>query len=747
MPSDDSITLATIEGRIERITFHRPDTHYMVARLRVDGQTHPITVVGHLPEPKPGETLRLSGTWKEHPRYGTQFQVQAFELLLPAGVDEIRKYLSGGLIKGIGPKTAERLIHHFQADTLAIIETQPERMAEVRGIGPETAAKINAAWQQHHAVRTLMQFLQDNQVPPSHAARIFKLYGAEALEILKADPYRLAADMPRSGFYIADTLVRRSNLSFDEMDRAQACLRFLLEESFEEGHMYVPRAELLERAGTAFDLDYHGLQNALDMLQDQELLHVVNEAPGTPVYLRPLFLAEKEIAQRITARRFLGPLMVGMDDHSIMAAVVKRLAIQLSEAQMAVLKSLRSQLESAVTERMVIITGGPGTGKTTLIRAIAAVFDAAGKKYLLAAPTGRAARRMAEVTGRKAATLHKLLGFNLTENQFDHDQDTPLDTEALIVDEASMVDTLLMGHLIKALPLEAALILVGDVFQLPSVGPGTVLADLIRSGLVTTFELDEVFRQEAQSPIITRAHEIRRGLLPELAPSAPDGGLAPFTFIPCNDPKQVAAIIIKLCRDRIPGQYDLDPVRQVQVLTPMHKGPVGTIQLNQMLQAALNPNAHQTKALGGRFHPRDKVMHLRNNYQKEVFNGEIGMVSSLDPKAGTLCVDFEGRRVDYDEGDLEELSLAYAISVHKSQGSEYPVVVMPLVTQHYIMLQRNLLYTALTRAQRMVILVGNPKAVRVAVEADQPRQRRSLLAWRLSGDNVGGGHIPGAQSE
>jgi len=719
---------ATLEGRIERITFHNPETHYMVARLGIEGQSQPVTIVGHLPQPKPGETLRVAGVWKDHPKYGAQFQVTGFELLLPAAVDDIRKYLSSGLIAGIGPKTAERLIRHFQGDTLTVIESQPQRLAEVRGIGPETAQKISTAWQQHHAVRELMRFLQDIQVQPSHGARIYKLYGADALEILKSDPYRLAADMPRSGFYIADAIVQQSDLPFDERDRATACLRFLLEESFQEGHMYLPRDELLERAGTTFNLDFHGLETALDLLQDEELLVAVNDAPQKPVYLKPLYLAEKEIARRVQARLSLSDAIPEMDEQRIMATVVKRLAIQLSEAQVAVLKSVLSQ-------RMVIVTGGPGTGKTTLIRAIAAVFDAVGKRFLMAAPTGRAARRMAEVTGRKAATLHKLLGFNFSENQFERDQDDPLDTEALIVDEASMVDALLMGSLIKALPLQASLILVGDVFQLPSVGPGTVLADMIRTGMIQTFELNEVFRQEAQSPIIAGAHAVRRGVLPEMSPVTREGPLTPFTFIECPDPRQTARIIVSLCKDQVPRQMNIDAIRDLQVVTPMHKGPVGTLQLNQMLQTALNARAMDDKGFNGRFHINDKVMHLRNNYQKEVFNGEIGTVCAMDRASGKLCAEFDGRQVDYDESDIDELSLAYAISVHKSQGSEYPVVILPLVTQHYIMLQRNLLYTALTRARQMVIMVGNPKAVRIAVEADQPRQRRSLLAWWMAGEH------------
>jgi exodeoxyribonuclease V alpha subunit len=722
MPADSQITL---EGRIERIVFANPQTNYMVARFRADQQQQLVTVVGHLPEPRPGERLRLQGGWKQHPKYGAQFQAQSFEIMLPSEVEEIRAYLESGVIKGIGAKTAEKLIRHFQGETLTVIENEPERLARIRGIGPETARRIAEAWAQHHAVRTLMRFLQTHQIPPAHAARIYKFYGTDALDILTHDPYRLAADIPRVGFYVADAVARQSDLPIDALQRARACLRFLLEEAAEEGHMFVALDQLTLRCGEAFALDYHDLRTAVAQLEDEGAIRVGRQAPDVPVYLKAFYEAEVQVAQRMQAKLAIAPTPVRFDRTQILDTVVRRLAIALSEAQLEILQSVLDQ-------RAVIITGGPGTGKTTLIRSIAALFEAVGRRYILAAPTGRAARRMAEVTGCKAVTLHKLLGFSLSENQFERDQDDPLETDALIVDEASMVDGLLMGHLIKALPLRAVLILVGDVFQLPSVGPGSVLADLIQANLVRTFELTEVFRQAAQSPIILQAHRVRQGLIPELPPLEPVPCLSPFTFIERGRLEQVAELVVELTTRILPEQCGVDPVREVQVLTPMHKGVVGTLQLNQMLQSALNPQHQGIKAFAGRFFLNDKVMQLRNNYLKEVFNGEIGIVSVIDVQAGTLTAAFEGRMICYDEAEAEELALAYAISVHKSQGSEYPVVVMPIVTQHYIMLQRNLLYTALTRAQQMVILVGSPKAVRIAVASDTPRQRRSLLAWRLS---------------
>jgi len=717
----------TLEGRIERITYRSPDSHFMIAKLRPSGQSGGlVTVLGHIPEPHPGETLRLEGNWQSHARFGQQFAVTGFEVLLPAGVEEIRRYLCSGLIKGIGVKSAERLLAHFKGETLAIIEKEPQRLAEVHGIGPEKAQRIGAAWQAHHHVRALMELLQAAGVQAAYGARVFKQYGDESLAILREDPYRLAADLPRIGFQIADAVARHCNLAIDEGERAQACLRHLLEEAWEDGHMFIPLNTLCERCGTAFCLDYQAVQAAVDHLAAAGHITVDPEAPEQPVYLTALYAAETEICRRVQAMGMIPMPPAPVDAERIMATVVQRLAIQLSPAQLAV-------LESIFHHRIVVITGGPGTGKTTLIRAIAAVLAAVGRKYLLAAPTGRAARRMAEVTGRPAATLHKLLGFNLVEGRFERDQDAPLETEALIVDEASMIDALLMGHLIKALPLQAHLILVGDVFQLPSVGPGTVLADLIASA-AATFELAEVFRQAAESPIIRQAHQVRQGCLPELIPIADGDPLPEFAFIPQDRLEAVAQTVVALCSRRIPAQLGFENGYPVQVLTPMHKGGVGTLQLNKLLQAALNPQAKEGPALGGRFHLHDKVMHLRNNYQKEVFNGEIGAICALDAKEGRLSVDYDGRTVLYETADLDELTLAYAISVHKSQGSEYPVIVLPMVTHHYIMLQRNLLYTALTRARHMVVLVGSAKAVAIAVAADQPQQRQSLLAWRLGAD-------------
>jgi exodeoxyribonuclease V alpha subunit len=710
-----------LEGQIERIAYRDSDSTFLIAKFQTGQSQKLVTVLGHMPEPKAGETLRLTGRWVAHPRYGQQFKVHSFELLLPSDAEQIRHYLGTGLIKGIGPKTADRLITHFRESVLQVIEGDPQRLCEVKGIGPQKAARISRAWQDHHAVRVLMQFLQDHDIKPAYAAKVFKTYGNQALDILRNNPYQVAADIPRIGFYIADAVVRQSDLPVDETDRAEACVRHLLGEAYDAGHIFIPRDELERRCSETFQLDYHALQDALQNLSAQDLVTIDPAAPGRPVYLRSLYLAETEIVKRLQAMLRIPVNPPQVDADQIMETVLRHLAIKLSDTQMRVLQSVFDQ-------RVVVITGGPGTGKTTLIRSIAAVYEALGQTYLLAAPTGRAARRMAELTGRPAATIHRLLGFNLADGKFDCDQDNPLDTNALIVDEASMVDLMLMGHLIKALPHNAALILVGDVSQLPSVGPGTVLADFIDAQLFKTYALEDVFRQAAESPIITNAHRVRSGLLPLLKPQSLGESLSEFAFIETANPEQITQGILTLCTDQIPTQLGLDGVQDVQVLTPMHKGPLGTLQLNRRLQAVLNPRQDKTDG----YRVGDKVMHLRNNYQKEVFNGEIGVMCEADPQQGHWVVDYDARLVTYDEADLDELSLAYAISVHKSQGSEYPVIILPMVTQHYIMLQRNLLYTALTRARQMVVLIGSAKAVRVAVQADTPRQRESLLSWRLN---------------
>ena len=725
----------TLAGRIERITYHNRENHFTIARLCTDENRRTITIKGTMPDPRVGESIEVRGSWETHARYGQQLRFTGFTGLLPATVDGIRGYLQSGLIKGVGPRMVGRLIDHFKAETLTVIETAPQRLTEVAGIGPKTARRINDAWRSHHAARRLIGFLEQNGVDSAYAARLLREYGNDAVDILCNDPYRVAEEIPRVGFIIADAIVRHADTPVDEFDRAAACMRHLFDQAVDQGHAFIGRDRLLGQCRDAFDIDPETATAALDHLVREGELIVENagaDADTSLVFPALLHRAETVIARRIDAMQAIPPADTPPDEGLITAEVLDKLALTLSKQQ-------RRILTQILAHKVSVITGGPGTGKTTLIRSITAVMERLGRRVMLAAPTGRAARRLSEVTRRPAATLHKALGYNLADGRFERSEDDPLAADAVIVDEASMVDTLLMAQLIRAVPLTAALVLVGDVFQLPSVGPGNVLADLIRSRRIMTFELSEIFRQDEQSPIVVNAHRIRGGLPPIITPPADPEALSEFYFMEQADPDKVVQVVVDLCQREIPRSFRLDPIRDIQVLTPMHRGPVGTLNLNRVLQKALNPGSEQIEVSGSRFKVGDKVIHLRNNYRKEVFNGDIGIMQSVDPENARAEVDFDGRTVAYDFMELDELALAYAISVHKSQGSEYPAVVIPLLTQHYIMLQRNLLYTALTRGKRLVVMVGTAKALSVALRNDRPRQRRSTLAWRLNPELQGDG--------
>jgi exodeoxyribonuclease V alpha subunit len=724
----------TLTGRIEWINFFDPKKHFTIARLRTDENRQAIIIKGTMPDPKVGDSIEVRGRWETHPRYGQQLHFSSFTGLLPATVDGIRSYLASGFIKGVGPKLINRIINHFKAESLKVIDEEPDRLTEVNGIGRKTARRIVDAWRSHHAARQLMRFLEETGVDPAYAARLLREYGSDVIDILCNDPYRVAEDIPRIGFRIADTVVRHADTPVDEMDRARACLSHLVQQVVDQGHSFIPRDQLLDQCREAFEVEPETATAALDHLVRSGELVVdagKDHAESPPVFPRLLHQAETVIARRITAMQSTPLEETPPDSGRITAEVLKRLSITLSAQQEKILSLM-------LTHKVSVITGGPGTGKTTLIRSITAVMEGLKCRVMLAAPTGRAARRLSEVTGRPAATLHKALGYNLADGRFERNEDDQLTADVVVVDEASMVDTLLMASLIRAVPVKATLILVGDVFQLPSVGPGNVLADLILSGKVVTFRLTEIFRQEMQSRIVINAHKVRQGQLPIIDPPDDPDLPSEFNFMEQANPERVVEMVVDLCRREIPhhfrkdGCLKMDPIRDIQVLSPMHRGPVGTLNLNRVLQEALNPASEQVRVMGGRLKVGDKVMHLRNNYRKEVFNGDIGIMHSVDPEKERAEVDYEGRIVPYDFLELDELTLAYAISVHKSQGSEYPAVVIPLLTQHYIMLQRNLLYTALTRGKQLVVMVGTTKALNVALQNDRPRQRRSMLARRLN---------------
>jgi len=724
---DRSLPTTILEGELESVTYFNTENHYTIAKLKTSKTNIIVTIVGTMSAVKAGQFLKVEGTWETHPKYGQQFKIKSYKETLPATIDGIKKYLKSGIIKGIGPSTADRMVDHFETEVFEIIEKYPEKLQEVEGIGESRAALICNAWRYNHAARGLMQLLQESGVKTSYCAKMLKQYGTDAMDVVQNDPYRLATDIPDIGFYIADRIAQRLGVSSDDPKRVTACIIHVMQQFVNEGHVFAYERLLIEDCERLYRLSPEVTRYSIKKLAaDGELVieNVSDTLESKAVYLRNFHQAETGISNRLKALMSVPIIPSSIDAERISTEVQKKLAIALSPEQIDV-------LEKILSYRVAIITGGPGTGKTTLIRSINAIFEVLGKKVLLAAPTGRAARRLSEVTRRDAKTIHRLLGVNFQDGLFNKNRDNPLDADAVIVDEASMVDTLLMFHLMNAVPVTAVLVLVGDVFQLPSIGPGNVLSDMIKSAQVPVFYLKKIFRQAHKSPIVLNAHRIRNGELPLFKPFDNSTGLSEFYFLEQGDPSTVAATIVELCTKTIPENFNLNPVQDVQVLTPMHKGIVGTTHLNQVLQKVLNPSPVIIETTGNVFKIGDKVMHLKNNYQKEVFNGDIGAISDVNLKENLFSVDYYGRTVNYDFTEMDEISLAYAISVHKSQGSEYPAVILPIMVQHYVLLQRNLLYTAITRGKGLVILIGTKKALTIALKNDKPEKRLSGLAFRL----------------
>jgi exodeoxyribonuclease V alpha subunit len=716
-----------LEGRLERIAFHNPRNLYTVARFQPNHPPGAITVVGYIAGAHPGEHLTITGDWESHPRYGHQFRIFSCEQSLPATADGIREYLKSGAIPGIGPRTADRLVDHFGARTLSVLDTDSTGLETVEGIGAARAAAIRHVWQEHRTLGQLMHFLQAQGLNPALCAPIHARYGSDALRTLLENPYRPAMEIPQFGFREADLIARRYSLEIDGVERAAACIVYLLKQTVDRGHSYLEEDRIARRCENLAGIDSGDIRRALDELAVSGDVFLEAEASRNDnrlVYPRSIYRAEFGVADRIRAVLSVPSEKMDLGAVTISHAVHRRLALRLSDGQMDVLRKI-------LAHRVAIITGGPGTGKTTLIRSIQAVFEANGRRVRLAAPTGRAARRLAELTRGRAETIHRLLEYHALEDRFFRRRDTPLEADVVIVDEVSMVDVLLMHHLLQALPATATLILVGDVFQLPSVGPGNVLSDLIASECLPVFYLKEIFRQARESPIIANAHRVRQGQLPILVEKETFDSKAAFHFVEQNDPRKAVETIVSLCSREIPARFGYHPVHDIQVLTPMHKGLIGTIHLNQVLQQVLNRRAVPLDLASGSFKEGDKVMHLKNNYCKEVFNGDIGIVREFSRGGRSLTVDYDGRPVDYDFSEAAELAVAYAISVHKSQGSEYPAVVVPIMTQHAALLQRNLLYTAITRAMHLVVLVGTRQALQRAVRNDRPLARRTRLAARL----------------
>lgn len=741
-----------LTGVIERITFHNLDNGYCVLRVAARGHRELVTVVGHTQQVIAGEYVTAIGQWVTDRTHGLQFKAEEIKTTPPHTAEGIRKYLGSGLIKGIGPRYAARIVEVFQEKTLDVIDQSPAFLAQVKGIGPKLIEKIRESWQQQKAVRSIMVFLHSYGIGTARAVRIYKTYGDSAIELIKANPYRLSTDIWGIGFATADELALKLGLPRDSPFRAQAAVRHVLAEASSDGHVGYPEELLRERAVELTQIPPTGITDAIEQLRitdevvrdsvqaasaaaalngEQPSLEAASSAASshpsladTLIFLKPLFLAELGVARAVRAlARGPHPLPAVNADAAI-AWAQQRMGISFAESQ-------RAAIREALTQKLLVLTGGPGTGKTTIVRAVIDVFVAKALRVLLCAPTGRAAKRLAESTGHEARTIHRLLEFDPALGGFRRGRENPLDVDLLVVDETSMVDVVLMNRLLQAVPPWACVVLVGDVDQLPSVGAGAVLTDLIDSGTVAVARLTEIHRQAGTSWIVRAAHAVNRGELPE---SAPAGGTGDFYFIEAHDPAAIIGLIKQMVTDRIPRRFALDPFRDVQVLTPQVKTELGVVNLNRELQATLNPGGPgvpEVKRYDTTFRVGDKVMQIQNNYNREVFNGDIGRVIAIDSDDQLLTVDFDGRRVEYDFTDLDELQLAYASSIHKSQGSEYPAVVIPVHTQHYTMLQRNLLYTGITRGRQLVALVGSRKALWRAVTNQETRQRYSLLKWRL----------------
>jgi exodeoxyribonuclease V alpha subunit len=722
--------MATLEGSLERITYHNAETGYTVARVQPVGKQYLVAVVGKLLGVQVGEALRLEGEWTSHPEHGKQFNVAAWQAMLPADVEGIRKYLGSGLIKGIGPKTAERIVDTFGAETLRVIEQEPERLREVRGLRRKQLEDLVKAWHEQQGIKALMTLLQSHNITPSLAIRIYRHYGTEALKIVQEQPYRLADEVFGIGFLTADEIAQSQGVRYDDAFRIGAGLRHVLGEAANEGHCYLPRDELIPRAARILQVDEVSVQATLQNIDAAGEVQV-DDVEGVPmIYLLPFYRAELGVANSIRMIQATpSPLLQQarrLDWPRLWDQLAAESGFRLTEKQQAAVKA-------ALSTKLLVLTGGPGTGKTSTLRAIIVLLEKLNKRYVLASPTGRAAKRLSEATGAEAKTIHRLLEYSpVGGQQFKRDRDNQLPCDMLVVDEASMLDILLCNNLLKAVPPSAHVLFVGDVDQLPSVGPGNVLHDLIDSWAVTTVQLDRVFRQAEGSGIITNAHCINHGEQPQLR------GLDDFFFFPRPQPDACANLVVDLVCNRIPRRFNCDPRRSIQVLSPMHRGPAGVQALNKLLQEALNP-PHPTKVerTWGEtiFRLGDRVMQVRNNYDLDVYNGDVGEIIAIDRVEQKLIVRFEeargAREVIYDWAYLDELQLAYALSIHKSQGGEYPVVVVPLLKQHFVLLQRNLLYTAITRAKDAVVLVGDQQAVEIAVNNNRVSQRYTGLQRRL----------------
>jgi exodeoxyribonuclease V alpha subunit len=718
-----------LSGVIERVTFHSPETGFAVLRVQATGRRGLVTVVGTLASAVVGEYVEAQGAWAQDRDHGLQFKADELRTTPPHTTEGIARYLGSGLVKGIGPHFARKIVEVFGARTLAVIDESPTFLQEVKGIGPRRIQRIRESWREQKAVRAIMVFLQSHGVGTARAVRIYKTYGERAVELVREDPYRLATDIWGIGFATADGLAEHLGVDRASPLRARAALRYVLQQLANEGHCGFPESGVIDRTA---ELTAIGREVVAEAVEHQRAEGVLVREPWPDggeepwLYLKPLFLAELGVARALRSLTGGSHPLPAVNAEAALDWVEQKMGLTLAPAQ-------RDAIRQATASKVLVVTGGPGVGKTTIVRGILEIFAARGLRCALCAPTGRAAKRLSETTGRDAKTIHRLLEFDPAVGGFKRDREHHLDLDLLIVDEASMVDVVLMNQLLRAVPAWACVVLVGDVDQLPSVGPGTVLADVIASGVVPVVRLTEIFRQAGQSWIVRAAHRVNQGEEPEAGP--PDGR-GDFYVVEADTPEVILERIITMVRARIPARFGLDPLRDVQVLTPMNRSELGARNLNARLQEVLNPKRQgaEVQRYGWTFRAGDKVLQTVNNYDKEVFNGDIGRVTALDPVDQELTVDFDGRPVVYDFGELDELALAYATSIHKAQGSEYPAVIIPLHTQHFVMLQRNLLYTGITRGKRLVVLVGSRRALALAVRRQDTARRCAALRRRLQQD-------------
>ena len=790
--------METLQGILERIVYENSDTGYTVGRLSARDHAELLTVVGNLASVNPGESLLLQGEWVDNPRYGRQFQIEKYETILPANIVGLRKYLGSGLIKGIGPKMATLIVRKFGMDTMDIIEQEPDKLTRVPGIGQKRVEMIKEAWEAQREIKNVMIFLQSHDVSAAHAAKIYKTYQNDAIPIVTENPYRLADDIYGIGFVTADTIAQKLGMDKDAPQRVQAGVKYVLSQKADEGHVFQYRAELIEACQTMLEQEPEAVEEgiaaliekeeiinpgftdfsdadeqvSIDETQDDYEISSQQSADGvqeeitdthqeplltdnrqlttnnhSAIYLAPFFYAELGVANqflRLLASQGQSINALPSDSTASLVQLENEMRIRFAPQQ-------REAIHTAMTARALILTGGPGTGKTTTTVGMIRLFEAQGKHITLTAPTGRAAKRLSETTGGEAKTIHRLLEFSPQINAFKRDRHNPLNTDVVIVDETSMVDLVLMNRLMQAIRPSTTVILIGDTDQLPSVGAGNVLKELIDSGKIPVIQLTEIFRQAQESMIVTNAHRINKGDFPELT----GGTDRNFFFMEEDDPEEITELVCSIIADRLPQHYDYHPVDDIQLLCPMRRGVLGTENLNKRLQEVLNPEytapafhpleksrfgvrsyaqvsrSKDRSVTAGGFRVGDKVMQIRNNYDYDVFNGDIGRVVAIEHIDKKVYIQFLDKQVAYDTADLGELVLAYATTIHKAQGSEYPAVVIPLHTQHYLMLQRNLLYTGITRAKERVVVVGTKQALGICIRNNQVMQRNSYLAERL----------------